>query len=743
MNKNLFLSVVGCCLVTLNASFAQTAPASGSYLTDPTNTYVQDQALDSISTVNMIMCFIGSLRPEQKVGSGPYNALVDQSKCNNKGATGETTAAGATSAVDYVSVVVDSSRVSTAEAMKVKAWVAMKNDTPMSIYTYTTVSAGASSTQPNGVFTMDFSGYPVAMPTTLAMRGSLSASGTDISFHETGPSYNGGSGTYTTALTLTQSGANTGSGRVSDSSRGAAEEITFAYNSTHFKRKKGSDSAQCFSRDDADGDYSTWRYGVYKADGSRLDLTNPAFNVTYTSGGNVYYGQAGFYGVFFPDAALSAMGSSADLSRPGSTTPYTYSSVGGKLTKLSKGETTLSEVKGQSMRVWGIPGSSGETKINWDGTNVVKTETMTCDSTGCTGTVASGNVTANALRTAGFKSLSGYSDSVGGQVMVEVPSSGEFSASTKVFYRTRSTVTPAQANALTLICVSDCLKGKDAMGSALTGGTTPYETVGSATQNWGPTLASSAKTYVFTSTGMMVLGTDNTVTTSQVDASGFSTTTQLKGQYQYGLRSSMLAPATSTAIKCDSNGTPNTSGTYICPHLFQTLTESYEWETGVRPWNKYAGLTTGGAAVTFDPPKRLSLTLASTNSTLPSANSKIGSKIMLDYNGFGNLSGIPGACYNPATNIKGPCGGTNTAYAPDFSLKAGAMVTDGVDNYFVKPIDQEVRFGKVDDSFCSSLTLPTTAVLPTASSSADPKITLGQVPTPLTAAPSVIHGIVQ
>ena len=71
------------------------------------------------------------------------------------------------------------------------------------------------------------------------------------------------------------------------------------------------------------------------------------------------------------------------------------------------------------------------------------------------------------------------------------------------------------------------------------------------------------------------------------------------------------------------------------------------------------------------------------------------------------------------------------------------MVTDGTTSYFIKPIDQEIRFGKVADSFCDGLTLPTTAVLPAANVAVDPKVTIGTKPTPRVAAPAVVHGVVQ
>lgn len=729
--KQVFVSVGY--LLTSSVALAQTAPTTGAYVTDTTNSYVQDQALDAISSVNMIMCFMSSLRPEAKVGDGNYVALVDKTKCESKGGSGEDTNAGASNQVNYVNTIVNSTRASSSAPMLVSAWVEMKDDSPQQlIYTYTTVSEGASTAQPNGNFTMDFSGYPASGGNTQFMRGTLSANGSTITFYESGQR----GGSYSNALTLTQSGTSSGSGRASNTEGGGTTDTTFAYNSTHFLRQKGTNTAQCFSRATSDANISTWRYGVYNANGSRLALTNPGFGITYETGGTTYYGYAGFYGVFFPDTALSAMGSSATVRGARDGTTYTYSKTGGKLTKLSKNQTTLNGVKGQPLRVWF---STGEAKLMWDGTNLVQTETMSCGPSGCTNTAINPPtaIAASTLLGLGFRVLNGWSDALGGPIAIPVPTSGNFLAATDVFYRTRTVVSAADMASLTLYCVGQCPKGKTDMEAALPNGE-PYATVGSNVRNFGPTLISNAKTYVF-SGGLMYLGSVSTA--NAVDASAFAST-KLTGNNQNGIRSGQLVSSSDTSINCNSNGIANPSGTYLCPHLFNQVTDIYEWETGIKPWNQLATLSQGGTTVTIDRPKRLTITLTSSNSTLASTDTKIGSTLQLDYNGFGDLGGIPGSCYNPATNIKGPCGGTNTRYAPDFSLRAGAVVSDGSTNYFVKPIDQEIRFGKVSDSLCSSLTLPTTATLPTASSSTDPRTTIGTKPT-LTSAPAVIHGVVQ
>jgi len=713
--------------VLLAQSVFAAAPTSGAYVTDFVNSYVNDDGLRSLDTVGMILCFMGALRAEQKVGAGPYKALVDKSKCEKTET--ETTSAGASSAVSYTNTVVEATRASSADPMLGNAWVLMKEGVAQTIYTNTSISEGVSSSAPNGVFTMNFSGYLDATPTTLGMKGTLTSTGSTLTFYEEGDQ---GFGAYSNALTLTQSGTDSGSGRASASQAGqATTDSTFAYSSTYFKRKKGTEDTQCFSRSADSADVSTWRYGVYKADGTRLDLDNPGFSLTYTSiGGSpvTYYGYAGFNGVNFPDAALTAMGSSATLSRPGSSDPYAFTKVGGKLTKLTKVTTTLDTIKGMPIRIW-VP-SGGELELVWDGTNMTKTRTISCNQGGCISTAASGNVTAADLVSLGLQIAQGWSDSLGGSVAMGITSA--FASATPIYYRTRSTVTSAAANALTLSCVSECLDNTTGMSAALLTGS-PYVTVGSSAYNYLPMLATVAKTYTF-SAGMMQYGS------VAVDASAFSSS-QLAGNYQWGLRTGSLVSAADTSVKCNSNGDANTAGDYICPLLIGEAADIYEWETGNKSWNQNATLTLNATAVTFDAPKRLSVTVSASNSTLPAGNSKIGATMVMNYNGFGDLQGIPGSCYNKTTNAKTTCSSV-TGYAPDFSLKAGAELTEGSTTYYVKPIDQELRFSKVADSFCDSLTLPTTATLP--GTATDPKATIGALPVVAdSVAPAVIHGIVQ
>ncbi len=729
-------------------------PTSGPYIADPVNTYVKDQALEPIENVGNILCFIGSLRAESKIGAGNYNALVDIKKCEGKGESGNSSSAGASAATEYTKVVVNSTRSDSNSPMTMKAWISQVEDGDSQlIYAYTNVTKGASDSAPNGNLTLDFAGYRDATPNIRAFRGRLVTTDTAISFTEQDDA-----ASFSRKLTLNQSSSQSGSGRISQVETGINQtyDVVFAYNSTHFTRKKGNDPQQCFSRSKDSADVSAWRYGVYQSDGSRLNLSNPGFTVTFTSGSNTYWGYAGYFGVHFPDDALTLMGSSATVTGNNGAASYTFAKVGGKLSKMTRGSTTLDAIKGIEIGwVWLNEQNGGAVyNLKWNGTNLVKTQVQGVN--GDWVAVNNGVVSASDLRTLFQPTIFGYSQALGGQVTINVPSAADFVGSQSVYYRTTNTVSAADAANLTLICVSECLKKQSQMLASLPN-IEPFEIVGNSTRNWSAVLASAAKKYVFNS-GMMYL--TDTTSGNQVDASSPLFTTSgnnpvLSGNYQWGVRTGMLVAAVDgsgtppSAIRCDPNGNQNNLGTHICPQYFKDLTETYEWETGPHPWNQYATLTASGSntPVSFDPPKRLNVTLSASNSTLSSSDEKIGSSLQLDYNGFGDLWGIPGSCYNPATNEKGPCDATTfTNWAPQFSLRAGAEVTETsggtTRTYYVKPIDQEIRFAKVADSNCSSLTLPTSATLPSVPTGDDAKVIIGSQPT-VTSAPAVIHGVVQ
>jgi len=152
--------------------------------------------------------------------------------------------------------------------------------------------------------------------------------------------------------------------------------------------------------------------------------------------------------------------------------------------------------------------------------------------------------------------------------------------------------------------------------------------------------------------------------------------------------------------------------------------------------------------VTFDPPLDV-------NFTVPSGaayGSYAGRTIVLQYNGFGDLHGIPGKCVSLASNAPVSCETAGARYVPEFIVpfdQTLGTVTRGSTTYLVKWLDREIRLAKKDVSVCSGagLSLPSGVALPTSASLKDPSnassdVYVGTKPI-VTSAPRVIHGEVK
>lgn len=729
---------------------ALAAPSTGAYITDPQHEWVQDQTMENISMVNMILCFMSNLRADAKVNAGNYLAIVDKQLCesDNRGGSENSGNAGASAQVSYAKAIVNSTRDSNSAPMLMKAWIRPSDEDL--IYTYTSTSAASTSTSPNGEFTMSFCGVDSTSTSPLTadctFKGTLTSSGSTITFYQsmTQP----GMPAMSNKLSLTQSGTDSGSGRVRQGTDSTAQmDLVFAYNQTHFKRARTTDSTinACFAREGDNAGKSTWSYGVYNDDGSRLVLSQPGFPVTYTDSNQfIHYGYAGFYGLFLPSDVLSTLSTGATLTNQ--STNYTLTKVGGKLTKLTKGETSLGAVKGQPLRT---QISSGEAELSWNGSTLEKIRTFSgMTSTPCT---SSCTVTAASLRSSNFFMLMGFSESAGGEVAIIVPQTGEFGDATPVYVRTRENVTPSAMTSLSLKCISRCLKG-GLSSSDFSGSGSPFLT-GDTANNFGtPIIKTAAITYSVVSASSGMLQQDS----SNVDASSISQSALQTAGHQWGVQTDRLIDANDQTsyqqASCTSTGSQDNSGTHLCPWLMDQATTVYQWETGPNAWNQYLGLTaSNGTPVTFTPPTIFPFTISATNTNVPSSSPLIGSQLTLQYNGFGDLQGIPGVCVNPRTNQDVPCGETQseggqsvaTRYVPKFSITDGAAISasSSTASKFVKYLEREVRFLKVTDSNCSNLTLDTTRTLP--DSFTDPRSSTGAEPTLSTTIPAVIHGVVQ
>ena len=745
-NKSLVFALVAAGVLPLSAL---AAPAVTSpYTTDPQNSYVQDATSDGISSLNMVLCIMDAMKPADMVNIGPYVALVDKNKCDSKSQSSASNstggASGATAAPDYMNAVVDVTRASNSDPMIGKIWMSMtEQGNPVDIYVHATAIQSPTDAPPYGQFRLDYIGK--AMGSTM-FNGFIDANGAAVSYLETGAS----SSQNSLAMTATSTTAASGIMNTVDQNTMNPVTFNFAYDSSEtsfpagvFRRNDGTNDV-CFDRSKAAASKSVWRYGTYNAnDGTRVDQTNPGFPVQASYNGSTYWGYASYWGVnfqgldlnSFADGALS--GVAITDQRPGNTSTYTLSKSSGKLTKWAQNHSTLAAMDGVPFMFWGdLTGktndsslTTGNWQMQWDNANSQFTVigTQTCGNNGC---VLSTFQQTAAVTAGAFSNtpISGWSDAFGGNINIPYTGS-QHGGSDAVDYYTQSDVVPGDGSAPTaLYCLSNCPTA--ASLSAFTGSNSPF---GNNTGSQWNTASSAANTvtYGFGSTGL----TESSTVLKVSNANAFT------GQYQFGVQSGRLFTTALSNANCPS-GAPG--GTVCEPANPGTY---YTWQTGPNQWNQSLWLTktSDSSVVQFDPPENVAYTVPSDTAY----GSWAGKNIQLQFNGFGNLQGIPGGCVNPTDNSPTDCGTAGARYVPEFSIPDGATMTLTSSNtpLIVKALDSELRLAKVACGTTSLAQPSSTATLPSVSDVHDPSNPtdvdyLGTKPT-VTDAPKVIHGVIQ
>ena len=314
------------------ATPALALPTTSAYSTDPQSEYVQDDTSDSIASLNMVLCIVGSMGAGSMVNAGPYVALVDMNKCDNKQAS----AAGA-GATNYATAVLDVTRASNSDPMIGKVWLSMAEDgNSVDVFVHLSATQSPSAALPYGLFRLDYLGKKNGVT---AFNGFVDSQPTSISQFETGPN------SSNTAMALSATSTSVGAGTITSM---GGPSFDFAYDANFFRRSDGTHD-ECFDRSKAHAQRSVWQYGTYNAnDGSRVDMAHPGFPIVASYAGTMYYGFANYWGINFQGLDLNSVADAEPISgltvtdqRPGNTTSYTLSKVGGKLTKWTQQSTTL------------------------------------------------------------------------------------------------------------------------------------------------------------------------------------------------------------------------------------------------------------------------------------------------------------------------------------------------------------------------------------------------------------------
>jgi len=160
---------------------------------------------------------------------------------------------------------------------------------------------------------------------------------------------------------------------------------------------------------------------------------------------------------------------------------------------------------------------------------------------------------------------------------------------------------------------------------------------------------------------------------------------------QNGIMTGRLFDTALASSNCP-NGMP--AGTVCEPGNPQVY---YQWQTGPNQWSQSLWLTktADSSVVAFDPPVNLAYVVP----TGAAYGSWAGKTILLQFNCFGNLFGIPGYCVSPADNSPVDCSANNSRYVSMFSLPDGdaTMTLPGSTPtpLIVKALDAELRLKKL------------------------------------------------
>jgi len=530
---------------------------------------------------------------------------------------------------------------------------------------------------------------------------------------------------------------------------GGQVTFNFAYNPGFFHRSDGTND-ECFDRSQANATTAVWQYGTYNAnDGTRVDQANPGFPILATHGGNSYYGFANYWGINFqgldiPDGS-PVSGLTVTDQRPGNATTYALNKVGGKLTRWTQVSTTLGALDGIPLTygadltglATGNPSVTGVNNwvMQWNsaGGNFIVVGIQNCGNNGCVTSAVSPVATVD-LSAFNTVPISGWANSYGGNINIP-PTGSPHAAGDAVFYYNQSTVIPGTA-ALTLYCLNQCPTAAQLAGYSTASLTTPYAN-GTDTQWFSAPNSSNTVTYSFGAGGLLDGTSAPVVWESPPSQSQYA---------QNGLQTGWLVDSAPTTGNCPAGGPDVQAGRICQPANPATY---YTWQTGPNQWNQSLWLTAGGSVVPFDPPQNIAYTVP----TGSAYGSYSGVPILLQFNGFGNLEGIPGSCVNPADNSAEDCGVNGASYVPTFSIPDGVTMTlPGLSGQTTTPLIVKALNGQIllkslgsGAAQCSTMTL-TPLTLPSGGlhdpSSANDTEYLGTKPV-VTAAPKVIDGVVK
>lgn len=387
------------------------------YTTDAVHTHVFDKSIESLGTVNMILCLMDQTRAADMVNEGAYIALVNSAKCEtgkNQSSSGQSgQSSGQT--VEFEKWTINSTRADNSSPMIVKIWMPKEKKSgntsasgngsdqtnPMDeqeILVETRVTEAVSESNPFGKFTLNFKGVVDASvfggssgAEVPIMKGALFTVSNDsgkpefkfinvagaamggfnssLDFSREESSHvllndaNGNTGqamTYTAESRSYDDDMNSGTPDVTES---RSDAFAVAFNTANFLREANSsddtkDETVCTSRTDFNS--NVWRYNLYHAaDGTFNGKTVTAGQRVELDSGFPFtydgkYGHVGYWGMWYEGGDLPDGTTIKKVDfSTGTSTDYTVNIAPGRLVHRQASQEALSQYQGYEFNYWG------------------------------------------------------------------------------------------------------------------------------------------------------------------------------------------------------------------------------------------------------------------------------------------------------------------------------------------------------------------------------------------------------
>ena len=646
------------------------------YDNDPVRMWVHDESMEPLDTVNMILCSLDQTGFDDPavLNAGPYLALIDSARCETGGGGGgDGQTAG--QAVEYEEWIVDSTRASDTAPQIVRFWIDMDENYGEGqviegrLYGRLTIFESPSETLPYGRFELQFkqllrSAAPNSQDTVF--RGTLATTDrtdgrAEYVFHMAqgdvdAPLGDDPHAALARARVVTDASGDSGQAytsnrfRYDDGTQEHVENLTFhvAFDDAYLARKRVDGATQVRVFDRNDFDTFAWRYGLYGADdGARFDIES-GFPIRTTSGA---HGWAGYYGIWFPprESVTNGMTVRRESYEPGvQGEAYTVFVAPGRMIQQTRSAATLGDLTDEELDWWDER-SNRQVRVRWNGERLDAVAHFDQQEERWVPI----DPPESLMQRFGAQEWVRFWSAARGEIHFTWPGEGAPTDATEITMWSSTTIdadSPVMANGdLTLYAYQDALRPQVTAAQAMwENGSSPFFPPAEDPQ--------SGYEYVFERSSLTLLHDGSAVTFA-------SSISPEQGRRLGGLYSGPMVTQP--------------------PQNVWELHEqpvTYRWETGFEEWNQLRVLRDGeGAFVRFDPPESFEYVHAEAGSPMD------GKRFRLQYEGLGNLHGIP-----HREDQRG-------RHYPLFTIPTGTVLTNGGGSYKVKVLEGEQQMRAVAD----------------------------------------------